>query len=122
MKQPRAVLKLYADEQFPRPAVDRLIAKGFDVLTVQEAGKANQKISDPEVLAFAINQGRAVITQNRRDFISLHNQSQAHAGIVVCTKNLDWDSFADEIERALSGRTSITGELIRISRPPSQNS
>jgi predicted nuclease of predicted toxin-antitoxin system len=122
MKQPRAVLKLYADEQFPRPAVDRLIAKGFDVLTVQEAGKANQKISDPEVLAFAINQGRAVITQNRRDFISLHNQSQAHAGIVVCTKNLDWDSFADEIERALSGRTSITGELIRVSRPPSQNS
>jgi predicted nuclease of predicted toxin-antitoxin system len=122
MKQPRAVLKLYADEQFPRPAVDRLIAKGFGVLTVQEAGKANQKISDPEVLAFAINQGRAVITQNRRDFISLHNQSQAHAGIVVCTKNLDWDSFADEIERALSGRTSITGELIRVSRPLSQNS
>jgi predicted nuclease of predicted toxin-antitoxin system len=111
---------LYADEQFPHPVVQRLMAKGFDVLTVQESGKANQKISDPEVLAFAISQGRAVITQNRRDFIALHNQSQAHEGIVVCTKNLDWDSFADEIEQALSGRTSIAGELIRVSRPQSK--
>jgi predicted nuclease of predicted toxin-antitoxin system len=121
MRLPRAVLKLYADEQFPRPAVQRLIAKGFDVLTVQEAGKDNQKISDPEVLAFAIRQGRAVITQNRRDFIALHNQSQDHAGIVVCTKNLDWDSFADEIEQALAGRKSIAGELIRVNRPSPQN-
>jgi predicted nuclease of predicted toxin-antitoxin system len=122
MMQPRAVPKLYADEQFPHPAVQRLIAKGFDVLTVQEANKATQKIPDPEVLAFAISQGRAVITQNRRDFIALHNQSQAHAGIVVCTKNLNWDSFAEEIERALAGRTSIAGELIRVNRPSPKNS
>jgi predicted nuclease of predicted toxin-antitoxin system len=116
------VLKLYADEQFPHPAVQRLIAKGFDILTVQEAGKANQKIPDPEVLAFATSQERAVITQNRRDFIALHNQSQTHAGIVVCTKNLDWDSFAEEIERALAGKTSIAGELIRVNRPQTRNS
>jgi predicted nuclease of predicted toxin-antitoxin system len=111
------MVKLYADEQFPCPVAQRLTAKGFDVLTVQEAKKANQKISDPEVLAFAISQGRAVITQNRRDFIALHNQSQAHAGIIVCTKNLDWDSFAEEIERILVGKTSIAGELIRVNRP-----
>jgi predicted nuclease of predicted toxin-antitoxin system len=110
------VLKLYTDEQFPYPVVQRLIAKGFDVLTVQEAGNANQKISDSEVLAFAASQGRAVLTQNRRDFIALHNKSQAHAGIVVCTKNLNWDSFAEEIERALVGRSSITGELVRVNR------
>jgi hypothetical protein len=42
------MVKLYADEQFPYPVVQRLIAKGFDVLTVQEAKKANQKIPDPE--------------------------------------------------------------------------
>jgi predicted nuclease of predicted toxin-antitoxin system len=122
MRQLRVVLNLYADEQFPHPAVQRPIAKGFDVLTVQEAGKANQKIPDPEVLAFATSQGRAVITQNRRDFIALHNQSQAHAGIVVCTKNLDWDSFAAEIERTLAGKTSLIGELIRVNRPQPQKS
>jgi predicted nuclease of predicted toxin-antitoxin system len=122
MKPPKAMLKLYADEQFPRPVVQRLIAKGFDVLTVQEADQANQKIPDPEVLAFATSQGRAVITQNRRDFIALHKQSQAHAGIVVCTKNLNWDSFAEEIEWVLAGRISIAGELIRVNRPSPQNS
>lgn len=111
------MVKLYADEQFPYPVVQRLIAKGFDILTVQAANKDNQKIPDPEVLAFAISQGRAVITQNRRDFIALHNQSQDHAGMIVCTKNLDWDSFAEEIERTLAGRTSIAGELIRVNRP-----
>ena len=45
MRPPRVVLKLYADEQFLRPAVQRLIAKGFDVFTVRGAGKDNQKIS-----------------------------------------------------------------------------
>ncbi|WP_412768527.1 DUF5615 family PIN-like protein [Leptolyngbya sp. KIOST-1] len=51
------------------------------MLTVQEAGQANRRIPDEEVLQFAISQDRAVITQNRRDFIKLHNQSSAHAGI-----------------------------------------
>jgi hypothetical protein len=36
--------RLYADEQFPREAVLALRNLGHDVLTVQEAGKANQKI------------------------------------------------------------------------------
>jgi predicted nuclease of predicted toxin-antitoxin system len=114
--------KLYADEQFPHPVVRLLIAKGYDVLTVQEAGKANQKIPDEEVLAFASSQNRAVITQNRRDFIALHNQSQAHAGIVACSKNLDWESFATEIDRTLSGKELINGELIRVNRPSNPKS
>ena len=45
--------RLYADEQYPYPVVEFLRALGHDVLTVQEAGKANQRISDPDVLAFA---------------------------------------------------------------------
>ena len=111
------MLKIYADEQFPHPVVRLLTAKGYDVLTVQEAGKANQKIPDEEVLAFATSQERAVITQNRRDFIALHNQSQAHAGIIACSKNLNWESFATEIDRILSGKESIDGELLRVNRP-----
>ncbi len=38
--------RLYADEQFPRETVLILRTLGHDVLTVQEAGKANQKIPD----------------------------------------------------------------------------
>ena len=111
------MMPLYADEQFPLPVVTRLRAKGYDILTVQDAGNANQAIPDDEVLVFATSQNRAVITQNRRDFIWLHNQRLIHAGIVVCSKNLDWDGFAVEIDRVLADKDSIIGELVRVNRP-----
>ncbi|GAB4203494.1 MAG: hypothetical protein Fur006_57930 [Coleofasciculaceae cyanobacterium] len=38
--------RLYADEQFPRETVLALRTLGHDILTVQEAGKANQQIPD----------------------------------------------------------------------------
>ena len=44
--------RLYADEQYPFPVVKLLRNFGHDVMTVQEAGKANQKIPDEEVLDF----------------------------------------------------------------------
>jgi predicted nuclease of predicted toxin-antitoxin system len=111
------MLPLYADEQFPFPVVKRLRAKGYDILTVQDAGNANQRISDESVLAFATEQGRAVITQNRRHFIALHNQGIQHQGIVVCSKNLDWDGFTVEIDRILNPLECIAGELVRVNRP-----
>lgn len=83
------MLRLHADEQFPYPVVQRLRAIGYDILTVQEAGQANQQIPDNEVLKFATEQNRAVITENRRDFVRLHQQFLDHAGIVVCSKNLN---------------------------------
>jgi hypothetical protein len=42
--------RLYADENFPQPAVERLRALGHDVQTVQDAGKAQQKLPDSERL------------------------------------------------------------------------
>lgn len=59
---------LYADEQFPRQVVELLRSLEHNVLTVQEAGNAG--LSDEEVLAFATNHNRAVLTLNRRDFFS----------------------------------------------------
>lgn len=111
------MIRLYADEQFPFPVVERLRVKGYDLLTVQEAGNANQRIPDEDVLAFSTSQNRAVITQNRRNFILLHNQGITYTGIVVCKKNLDWDSFASEIDLVLKNKYSIEGELIRVNRP-----
>ena len=61
---------LYADEQLPLLVVELLRTFGDDILTVQEAG--NTKLPDPDVLAFAVSNQTAVLTQNRRDFIRLH--------------------------------------------------
>lgn len=46
--------RIYANENFYRPVVAKLREFGHDVLTTLEAGKANQKIPDEEVLLFAI--------------------------------------------------------------------
>ena len=79
----------YANENFPRRAVEALRALGHDVLTTQEAGNAGQAMPDREVLDFAIRTDRVVLTLNRRDFVRLHMQGIAHAGVVVCSEDTD---------------------------------
>ncbi|MBE9227586.1 DUF5615 family PIN-like protein [Phormidium sp. LEGE 05292] len=109
--------RLYADEQYPYPVVEFLRALGHDVLTVQEAGKANQRISDPDVLAFATSENRAVITQNRKDFFRLHRIHPDHAGIIACTNDRDWEALANRIHAAITEEESLQGKLIRVVRP-----
>ena len=111
------MIKLYADENFELPVVKRLREKGYDVLTPREAGKDNQRIPDEDVLDFAISQNRAVITLNYNHFKNLHKQVKTHSGIVICSRNCDWDIFADCIDMALRDEGSIEAKLIRINRP-----
>ena len=108
---------LYADEQFPRIVVKLLRELGYDILTVQEAGKANQRIPDEDVLAFAIADNRAVLTINRSDFIRLHNLQPSHAGIIVCTEALNRQRLATQIHEAITNTVNLTNKLIRINRP-----
>jgi predicted nuclease of predicted toxin-antitoxin system len=110
-------MKLYGDEQYPYPVVKYLRELGHDVLTVQEAGKANQRIPDDEVLAFATDNDRAVITQNRKDFIQLHRIQPIHAGIIVSTEDRHWNALAQRIHTAIVEAEFLQGKLIRIVRP-----
>ena len=110
--------RLYADENFPLQVVVALRRLGHDVLTVLEAGQANQRIEDHDVLAFAVAAGRAVLTINRRDFRRLHQQQPNHRGIVVCSADIDTEGQAQRIHMAISASTSLDGMLIRINRPP----
>ncbi|MEG4065792.1 DUF5615 family PIN-like protein [Microcoleus sp. Pol11C2] len=109
--------RLYADEQYPFPVVKLLRNLGHDVLTVQEAGKANQKIPDEEVLDFAISNNRAVLTLNRPDFIRLHRFNSDHTGIIVCTNDPNWERLAVSINEAISNLETLRSLLIRVNRP-----
>lgn len=109
--------RMYANENFPRAVVERLRQLGHDMLTSREAGKADQAVSDDEVLRFAIAENRAVLTLNRHDFIRLHKLFAAHWGIVVCTYDPDFDSQASRIAAAVEGVTSLEGQLLRVNRP-----
>lgn len=109
--------RLYADEQYPLPVVELLRALGHNVLTVQEAGKANQRIPDQDVLSFATSEERAVITENRKDFFRLHRIQPNHAGIIACTNDRNWQALANRIHKAIIAEESLQGKLIRVVRP-----
>ena len=68
----------YADEKFNLPVVELLRNLGHDVLRVQEAGNANQRIPNEQVYEFGVNQERAILTINRTDFIRLHRRDDHH--------------------------------------------
>ena len=45
--------RIYSNENFPLPVVERLRELGHDVLTTFDAGQNNQALPDEDVLAFA---------------------------------------------------------------------
>lgn len=110
--------QLYANENFPREAVEGLRALGHDVLTIQDAGNAGRRTPDAEVLRYASESGRAVITSNRRDFIRLHNESANHRGIIVCTEDLNFGRLAQRAHDQITAEGDLAGKLVRVVRPP----
>jgi hypothetical protein len=109
-------VRFYANENFPRPAVAALRAFGHDVLTTAEASQAG--LSDPDVVAFATGDRRAIVTLNRKDFIKLHNQSNNHAGIIVCHVDLDFQRLAERVHAIVAPRDSAAGLLLHVPKPP----
>ena len=71
--------KFYADENIRIQMVQEMRSKGLDVQTSPEAN--NDGITDPEQLDYATSQNRIILTDNRRDFIKLHNEGKEHSGI-----------------------------------------
>lgn len=110
--------RLYADENFPRPAVSALRALGHDVLTALDAGQADRGIPDEDVLAFSHARGRVVLTHNRKHFRALHASGQPHSGIVICTEDRNFVALASRIDASLAILDDPTGVLIRVNRPP----
>ena len=109
--------KLYANENFPIGVVEQLRAMGHDVVMTHDTGQSDRSVPDDEVLKFAIDNRRAVITLNRRDFIRLHNRDHSHFGIVVCTVDTDFVGQAARIDTELRAQTDLIGRLIRVNRP-----
>lgn len=108
---------IYANENFPRAVVLELRVLGHDVLTVQEAGQGEQAIEDPEVLRFATELERAVLTLNRKHFIRLHRVVLQHAGIIVCTYDPNFKEQAQPIHEVIKEFESLNNQLLRVNRP-----
>ena len=109
--------RLFADENFPLPVVEELRRLGHDVLTIQEAGMANQQVSDDALLRFASSQNRALLSLNRRHFIRLHNAGAKHSGIIPCTFDPDFVRQASRVDDVLRSSAELEGQLLRVNRP-----
>jgi hypothetical protein len=110
--------KLYSNENFPLPVVEELRHLGHDVLTIQETGKAEQALPDEDVLLFAIEKKRTILTLNRKHFVRLHKENPSHAGIIVCSFDPDFIGQAHRIHATIELQKSLSGQLIRINRLP----
>jgi len=112
------MIRLYSNENFDFQVVEYLRKLGFDVLTALEAGRANQRIPDEEVLAFAIAENRAVLTFNRKDFFRLHKITPNHSGIIACTYDANYERLATRINEEITKQDlMLNGKLVRVYRP-----
>ncbi|MGH2435414.1 MAG: DUF5615 family PIN-like protein [bacterium] len=108
--------RLFADENFPFPVAEALRRIGHDVVTVVDVGKAGQGLTDKAILELASADQRSVVTLNRRHFVRLHAAEPNHAGIIVCSLDLDFDGQAARIDQAVATHKSMVGRLIRVNR------
>src|SRR2546423_15367459 len=73
----------YMDENVPPELSNAVRSLGHDVFAVQADGRASRGIDDPDVLTRAIELGRAVITNDRRDYFRLHSRRPDAFGIIT---------------------------------------
>ena len=110
-------MRFYANENFPVPVVEALRVLGHDVLTSLEAGRANQRIGDAEVLAYAHAEQRIVLTLNRSHFRRLHIAGQPHHGIVACTADPDFGRQAGRIHDEVGKHATMSGHFVTVTKP-----
>lgn len=107
-------LSLYLDEDSCDQALAKALrARGVDVVTVLEVGMQGR--ADQEQLAWALAQGRALYSFNRRDFYRLHTnylaQEKSHAGIILARQQQY--SIGEQTRRLLRLMTTKSAEEMR---------
>ena len=75
-------MRLLADENLPRLAVQRLRSRGHDLVWVKEERPG---ITDPEVLSFATSEKRLLLTFDKGDFGKLifQDKQKAPFGVIL---------------------------------------
>ena len=86
-------ISLYLDEDVDLLIATLVRASGFDAISTRDAGQSGN--SDPEQLAYAISQRRAIVTHNRDDFDDLAREyaanGQDHFGIIIARRNSPYE-------------------------------
>ena len=93
-------IHLYFDEDVSVGIVENLRTRGFDVLSVRDAGARGR--SDDEQMLYAVSQKRAMVTHNRVDFEKQHfkflENGMQHYGVIVAKRRRDSEVVAKLLE------------------------
>ena len=111
MSQPLLLDEMFSDD-IPR----QLRTKGYDVISVA-ADLALVGLPDDQVLAYAMAEGRALVTANIKDFVPLDARyraaGQSHAGLIlVSTKTFPQNRcFPSAVATALATLLNNTAKI-----------
>jgi hypothetical protein len=100
-------IRFFTDEDMHRAVAAQLVAAGFDAVSTPDAARLGEP--DESQLAWASQEGRALVTFNVADFARLHHewlgQNRHHAGIIVSQQRPVGDTIRRLIalSRVLSG-------------------
>lgn len=110
-------MKVYLDEDLS-PIIARILRdKGVDAISAHEVGKV--QLDDRAQLTEATRDGRAIVTANVIDFLTLAHDAVArnaeHAGIVLVPSSFRGDEFqaiADAVHRAIGQHPEGLGGVV----------
>jgi predicted nuclease of predicted toxin-antitoxin system len=104
-------VRLDFDRHIMARLADDLRSRGFNALTTEEADL--DTATDEQQLAFATEEGRAILTYNIRDFAPLHRQwladGRSHTGIIV-SRQLGSRQYGLLLQRMLRLLNHFTAE------------
>jgi predicted nuclease of predicted toxin-antitoxin system len=89
-------VKLYLDEDISPKVSVILRKKGMDAVSAHETGML--EASDDEQLSFSAAEGRAMVTRNRNDFITVtvqfFNDLKPHRGLIIVPHTISGSEFS----------------------------
>ncbi len=101
-------IELYLDEDVSVLLAKILQARGFNAITALDSEMLAK--DDPEQLAFAVSQGRCILTHNRKHFEELHSQYMesklTHSGIIIANRR----SVYELLSRILAILNELTAD------------
>jgi predicted nuclease of predicted toxin-antitoxin system len=102
---------LYLDEDVHLKLARELRRRGVDAISAGETGMREQ--SDDAQLAFAVSQGRAIVTFNVGDYVKLHarylKSAVSHYGVIVSPQY----TIGETLRRVLKLVNTLSAEEMR---------